>query len=125
MPSRDIRACTPTLQYFFPALKAWYFKKFPDRTLSLSCTSRSLEEQKAEFKAGRSKCDGVIKMSNHQYSPSKAFDVFVVIAGKAVWEEIYYVPMALAIKELGYEGKVKWGGDFRSFKGDVYHFEEA
>lgn len=45
--------------------------KIPDSTIT--CTVRTLEEQKECFKNKVSKCDGVIKKSKHQVG--KAFDI--------------------------------------------------
>ena len=114
------------LQVFWGKLKAWYETKFPDRKLTLTCTHRSVEEQQAIFKQNEpgkilTHCDGVIKKSKHNYLPAQAFDVAVIIDGKAQWQEIFYIPMLKAISELGYSERIRAGGNF-SFR-DWPHLE--
>lgn len=126
MPSRDPGDLNPTLQIFWPKLKGWYETKFPDRKLILTCTHRSVKEQQGIFKQNApghilTRCDGIKNKSKHNYLPSQAFDVAVVIGGKAQWQEIFYIPLGRAIGELGYSDRVRWGGHF-SFR-DYPHFE--
>lgn len=126
MASRDPKELDPLLQEFWPVLRAWYMKKFPGRAIFLTATYRSPEEQAALFaqnKAGKivTRCDGVTNKSLHNYKPARAFDVAVSEKGVVQWQEIYYVPLGRAISELGYEGRIGWGGWF-SFR-DYPHFE--
>ena len=126
MPSRDIKDCTPLLQEFWPRLQAWYKAKFPAHALILTCTHRTPQEQAAIFaqnKPGRilTRCDGTKIKSKHNAFPAQAFDVAVLDGGRVTWNDRYYVPLGLAIKELGYEGRIRWGGSF-SFR-DYPHFE--
>lgn len=127
MPSRDIKDCSQILQEFFPKLKGWYEKKFPGRTLFLTCTYRSTEEQQAIFAQNKpghilTRCDGLKKLSNHNYKPSHAFDVAISDKDMVQWRDDFYTPLGCSIKDLGYEGKIRWGGWF-SFR-DYPHFEE-
>jgi len=92
----------------------------------LTHTYRSPEEQKAIYnrnKPGRvlTRCDGYVIKSKHNYTPSKAFDIAVKDKGIVKWEDTYYMNLGTAISELGYTGKVRWGGWF-SFR-DYCHFE--
>jgi len=126
MPSRDAKALSPMLQIFWGKLRVWYETKFPDRKLILTCTHRSVEEQQVIFKRNKqgkilTRCDGVIKKSKHNYIPAQAFDVAVIIDGKAQWQEVFYIPLGRAIGELGYAERIRWGGHF-SFK-DYPHME--
>ena len=127
MPSRDPKDLCITLQIFWPKLKAWYEAKFPERRLILTCIHRTVEEQQALFKQNAktgkivTQIDGVNKFSKHNYSPAHAFDVAVVIGGKAQWQEVFYIPLGRAIGELGYSERIGWGGHF-SFR-DYPHFE--
>lgn len=126
MPSRDPKLLHPLLQEFWPKLRAWYMTKFPGRAIFLTATYRSPEEQLALFKQNRpgrilTRCDGTKIKSNHNLNPSKAFDVAVSEKGVVQWQEVYYIPMGRAIQELGYEGRIRWGGWF-SFR-DYPHFE--
>ena len=128
MPSRDPKLLTPLLQEFWPLLRNWYMKKYPGRAIFLTCTHRPVKEQAAIYAKnapGRilTRCDGVIKVSKHNYQPAKAFDVAISIKGKVVWEDGFYTPLGGAIKDLGYEDKVRWGG-WWTFH-DFPHFEET
>lgn len=127
MSSRDPKDLCPTLQVFRLKQKYWYEAKFPERRLILSCTHRSVEEQQALFKMNAktgkiiTQLDGINKLSKHNYLPAHAFDVVVVIDGKAQWQEIFYIPLGRSIAELGYSDRIGWGGHF-SFR-DYPHFE--
>lgn len=128
MPSRDPKLLTPMLQEFWPLLKAKYEKTYPGRFLFLSCTHRSVEEQKLLYAKNRpgaivTKCDGVEKLSNHNYLPARAFDVFIAIENRSVWEPAYYDALGPMIKELGYENKIRWGGWYTGWK-DYPHLEQ-
>ena len=127
MASRDPKDLTPLLAEFWPKLRAWYMNKFPGRALILTCTHRTPEEQAAIFARnapGRilTRCDGYKIKSKHNELPALAFDVAVAERGAVVWREDYYVPLGAAIKALGYEGRVRWGGWF-SFR-DYPHMEQ-
>jgi hypothetical protein len=129
MASRDPELLCVTLQVFWRKLQAWYQAKFPDRELFLTCTYRSPEEQRALYKQNRpgkilTRCDGVKVRSKHNFSPAHAFDVAVRFKGnkgRVEWQEVFYIPLGRAIAELGYEGRIRWGGWF-SFR-DYPHFE--
>lgn len=127
MPSRDPKDLCITLQIFWPKLKAWYEAKFPERRLILTCTHRTVEEQQALFKQNAktgkivTQLDGINKLSKHNYLPALAMDIAVVISGKAEWGVDFYKPLGGAIGELGFNGKIRWGGWF-SFR-DFPHFE--
>jgi peptidoglycan L-alanyl-D-glutamate endopeptidase CwlK len=74
--------------------------------------------------------DGLKVKSKHNYNPSLAFDIAILVEGKVTWDVKYYKIVADHIlkvsKQLFDEGKinriVKWGGDFRSFP-DFPHYE--
>ena len=117
----------------------------------ISYGERSQEEQFELYKKGREQrggkwvlvdpgkkvtnVDGFNIMSNHNYSPSKAFDFTCYVNGKLTWKEKYYVFVAGYImgkaQELGID--VTWGGNFDrdndimeagTFR-DLGHFEIA
>ena len=132
MPSRDSADLCPRLQEFWPKLKGWYEAKFPERELFLTCTHRSVKEQQEIYKRNRpgailTRVDGIKVKSKHNYKPAHAFDVAVRIKGASpegpvvVWQEVYYIPLGRAISELGYSGRIRWGG-WWSFR-DYPHFE--
>jgi len=84
---------------------------------------RTAEEQQALFNKKVSKCDGYIKKSYHQ--TGKAFDIFVVINGKATWDKRYYTPVARHLQKIAKEKfntDLTWGGDWTRFV-DAPHFE--
>lgn len=131
MPSRSPDDLTPILKEFWPRLKNWYEALYPERELFLTATYRSPEEQLEIYKRnepGRilTHFDGINKKSKHNYKPAHAFDVAVRVRGGpegpiVVWQEQYYLPLGAAIKALGAEDKIRWGGFF-SFR-DYPHFE--
>ena len=73
------------------------------------------------FKAGKSQCDGYIKISNHQPAEDgygKALDFYAYVDGKASWQHHHLAIIACAYFQaasiLGY--KIKWGGLWKSKK---------
>ena len=90
---------------------------------------RSLIKQKECFDNGKSKCDGIIKKSKHNYYPSLACDVYAYVNGKASWDPRHMTMISgcvLSVAEiLGI--KLKWGGVFGSkdFTGwDMPHYQK-
>ncbi len=80
----------------------------------------------------KSKCDGVLTISNHQ--TGNALDYYAYINGKASWDKVHLSIIAGVImstaKRLLKEGKIsikiKWGAEFgsNSFHGwDYPHME--
>lgn len=101
--------------------------KFPGRALFLTCTHRTTEEQAALFAQNKpgailTRCDGVKIKSKHNAMPAEAFDVAISEKGVVKWEDSYYLCLGDSIKELGYDGKIRWGGWFSSFR-DRPHME--
>jgi len=96
----------------------------------ISYGERTQEEQFELYKQGREQrgdkwvivdklkvvtnVDGYEVLSEHNYSPSKAFDFICFVNGKLVWEEKYYIFVAGYIiakaQELGID--ITWGGNF-------------
>lgn len=64
---------------------------------------RSIKRQKELFDEGKSKIDGVTKKGKHNYNPSKAVDIFVVMNGKASWDEKHLCYLAGVIESCGKE----------------------
>lgn len=83
---------------------------------------RTQAEQAYLFDNGKSKADGIYKMSMHQ--SGRAVDVYAYVKGKASWNAGHLAMVAAAVlqaaNELGY--KVKWGGLWTSFV-DMPHFQ--
>ena len=73
---------------------------------------RSDEEQNRLFKAGKSKCDGKIKISAHQRG--KAMDIFFVIGGKLNMDVEKYKKWHAVWNTMGGKPMIDW---------DINHFE--
>ena len=94
---------------------------------------RSLETQKKYFKEGKSKLDGVTKLSKHQRMPSHAVDIYAYHSGKAQWDKESIIFLAGIIIGVAKKMRVRirWGGNWdgdgiiihdQSFQ-DLVHFE--
>lgn len=84
---------------------------------------RTLQEQAALYDAGRGP-DGGRKVTNARPGSSwhnfrRAYDVAVVEGGKIIWNPPKYTEAGKIGKSLG----LLWGGDFKSVRGDLGHFE--
>ena len=121
-----LQTCDPILQLL--AIEA--AKESPYEFV-ITCGMRTIAEQQKLFAQGRTipgkkvtNCDGVIKKSKHNYSPSKAFDFAVIINGELTWDEKYYNEMGEHFKKtaINFGLKISWGGDWKKFK-DKPHIE--
>jgi peptidoglycan L-alanyl-D-glutamate endopeptidase CwlK len=97
--------------------------KDPDFGAIVTCTVRTLEEQKLLVKKGAS------KTLNSRHIPgkdgyAKAVDFAVTLNGKVRWDWPLYSKLADLMKKAASLEKVPitWGGDWKSFK-DGPHFE--
>jgi peptidoglycan LD-endopeptidase CwlK len=84
---------------------------------------RTLQEQAALYEAGRGP-DGGEKVTDARPGSSwhnfrRAYDVAVVEGGKIIWNSPKYNEAGKIGKSLG----LLWGGDFKSVRGDLGHFE--
>lgn len=94
--------------------------KVSDVDFGISEGNRSLKRQKLLFDAGKSKIDGITKKGNHNYSPSRAFDVYAYVNGKASWRESYLAYLGGVImgtanrlyEEVKIKHKIRWGGNW-------------
>lgn len=138
-PIKDIALLTPLLQQVVAELPPWYAGLFPERRVVVGETQRPPQRQLMKFCQGRlpieavrilldepdaedkrvTNCDGFNKLSNHNYSPSKAVDLWVMVNGKIRWEEKFYKPFGLWVVQ-NYQGILRWGGEWE----DWYHIEE-
>jgi peptidoglycan L-alanyl-D-glutamate endopeptidase CwlK len=89
----------------------------------ITCTTRTLAEQKILVKKGAS------QTLNSRHIPgkdgyAKAIDFAVTLNGKAKWDWPLYAKLANLMKEAARLEKIPitWGGDWKSFK-DGPHFE--
>lgn len=71
---------------------------------------RTIEQQEKLFADGKSKADGVKKLSYHQ--SGKALDFYAYVDGKASWNKPHMFMVATALlqaaNELGH--RLEWGG---------------
>lgn len=83
---------------------------------------RTAEEQHGLFLKGVSKLDGYNKKSYHQ--TGKAFDIYLMINGKASWDKAKLTKVARHIQEVSKVHKIilTWGGDWKKFI-DMPHFQ--
>ncbi len=84
---------------------------------------RTLQEQTALYETGRGPGGGR-KVTNARPGSSwhnfrRAYDVAVVEGGKINWNSPKYTEAGNIGKSLG----LLWGGDFKSVRGDLGHFE--
>lgn len=93
------------------ALAAWRSSAPAGESIRLVESVRSLAIQQAYFAQGRSKADGVKKLSLHQFSPSVAADVAVTRGGKYVASasDAAWRRWGTAAEATGLE----WGGRWR------------
>ena len=84
---------------------------------------RTAEMQNALFLKKVSKCDGYNTISEHQ--KGTAFDIFLLIDGKASWDKVKLTETAKHIKQVAkdkFKISLTWGGDWKTFK-DLPHFQ--
>lgn len=142
MATRDISQADPELQEVFAFLKRTFELEFPDFTYRPTCVYRSPEEQLVEFKAGRSKCDGEKKLSNHNRLPALAFDggIFRRDDGRYIdeipsfppsYRKALYAFIWLLAERRGLRAGGDWDGDGipvdvdpDEHLNDVYHIEK-
>lgn len=117
---RELNTCHP------------YLKLILERAISLSPIDfgiseghRSIERQYHLFQIGRSKIDGINRKGKHNYSPSRAADIYIYTSIKKYRQKIAYDLVHLsfvagvmftAASQLKEEGKIKcdlrWGGNW-------------
>ena len=127
MPSRKITDCEYTLQRAYTLAAREFRAKYPaDPQPFLTCTFRTNEEQAELYAKGRTKPGKIVtqirKGGKHNVYPAKAFDIaFKNESGALDWSPALFSKFAAIIK-ANFNGLVKWGGDWQSFK-DLPHFE--
>lgn len=91
MASRDIKQCDIRLQNAWSkAVEDWNNKN--GLIPSLSCTSRSPQEQDTLYAQGRTTAGKIVTnakayQSPHNFTPAQAFDFFFQKGGKAIWND--------------------------------------
>jgi peptidoglycan L-alanyl-D-glutamate endopeptidase CwlK len=109
MSSKDINKLVPELQslYYTFLLKC----KGAGLDFVVTCTTRTLDEQKALVEQGKS------KTMNSKHLTGKAFDIVAIKDGKPTWKfEDYKRYADVSPVDL------VWGGSWKKFK-DGCHFE--
>jgi len=82
---------------------------------------RSVNDQHKLYLEGKSKCDGVKKLSNHQPKEDGygyALDFYAFVDGAASWDELHLTLIASAFLQAANEMgiKLEWGGLWKNFK---------
>lgn len=94
--------------------------KVSDVDFGIAEGHRSPERQNEMFKQGKSKIDGITKLGNHNYNPSRAFDIYGFVNGRTAYnqETIIYLAGVItgAANQLFAMGaishKIRWGGNW-------------
>jgi peptidoglycan L-alanyl-D-glutamate endopeptidase CwlK len=127
MPSRNLTDLDYRLQRAYTLAAHDYRVKYPeDPQPFLTCTYRTNEEQLELYAKGRTvpgaRVTNIRKNGKHNCLPAMAFDIaFKNENGALDWSPVLFEKFALIIKQ-NFNGLIKWGGDWRSFK-DRPHFE--
>ena len=95
-----------------------------DLTFFITCSLRTLEEQKKLFAAKATRTMNSRHLPGKSNKLSHAVDLAIKMGGKIRWDWPLYAQMAKTIKAAAKAEKVPitWGGDWVSFK-DGPHFE--
>jgi peptidoglycan L-alanyl-D-glutamate endopeptidase CwlK len=135
MPSTSLQDADKELRDAYLALRTEYQAANPARSLVVTCSYRSPEEQMAAYQQGRGLEDGKWRVqdiskvvtqlsgkpgseSNHNLKPCRAIDVAVCIGGKATWDIKEYAPLGPLAAKHG----LVWGGNWTTLK-DFPHLE--
>lgn len=127
MASRKLSDLDYSLQRAFTLAAHEFRVKYPeDPQPFLTCTFRSNEEQKDLYAKGRTvpgaRVTNIRKNGKHNRLPAHAFDIAFKKENEALdWSPVLFEKFALIIKQ-NFNGLIKWGGDWKSFK-DRPHFE--
>lgn len=120
--SRDLALADPKIRGIFQVTKAVFERRFPHFEVRPVTTYRSPEDQKLEYAAKRSNCDGVTKLSPHNHQPSHAIDQGLFrksdgaylddLAAKGQFDgeklDLMYWVLGLMAQRNG----ARWGGDW-------------
>jgi peptidoglycan L-alanyl-D-glutamate endopeptidase CwlK len=114
--SRDFQHANETLVERYKLLAKEFEEQNPGKRLIVTCTYRSPKEQNRLYKQGRfgnagpilTYKDGKNSKSRHNFFPSTALDVAVVVGGKAVWAEEAYWPLLPLAKKYNLQSGGGW-----------------
>ncbi len=95
-----------------------------DQEFFITCSLRTLEEQKKLFAAGATRTMNSRHLPHKTDKLSRAVDLALKVNGKIRWDWPLFAQMAKTVKAAAKAEKVPitWGGDWASFK-DGPHFE--
>lgn len=95
-----------------------------DQEFFITCSLRTLEEQKKLFAAGATRTMNSRHLPDKTTKLSRAVDLAIKVGGKVRWDWPLYAQMAETVKAAAKAEKVPitWGGDWVSFR-DGPHFE--
>lgn len=95
-----------------------------DQEFFITCSLRTLEEQKKLFAAGATRTMNSRHLPHKSDKLSRAVDLAIKVNGKVRWDWPLFVQMAKTVKAAAKAEKVPitWGGDWVSFR-DGPHFE--
>jgi peptidoglycan L-alanyl-D-glutamate endopeptidase CwlK len=121
--AEKLGTCDPRLQrVFLRAADFW--------DITIMEGHRSVERQKALFRTGASKIDGVRRKGNHNYSPSRAVDAAPLPLDWRDTQRFYQFGWAIVGLARSMGVMLRWGGDWDSdgdtsdqVFNDLVHFE--
>lgn len=96
---------------------------------SITEGQRSTKRQHELFKAGKSKINGVTKLSKHNYEPSRAIDFMPIVNGKGTFTNMNAIDIISGVimsTAISMSVNIRWGGTFgsKTWRGwDKFHFE--
>ena len=95
-----------------------------DQEFFITCSLRTLEEQRKLFAAGATRTMNSRHLPHKSDKLSRAVDLAIKVNGKVRWDWPLFVQMAKTVKAAAKAEKVPitWGGDWVSFR-DGPHFE--
>lgn len=125
MTSRSLADAHPFLAERYLLLAEDFAREQVPALLMVTCTFRSVDEQAVLYALGRTRpgkvvtnADGITRLSAHNYYPSRALDVAVLLDGRVAWREDLYAPLVPLAKRHGLIS----GGSWKTFK-DWPHIE--
>lgn len=132
MSSRSLQDADKQLREAVIPLMKEFEVVAPGRSLVITCTYRSPEEQWALYREGRNESGQIEDNSRvvtqlsgkpghqslHNLKPCRAVDVAVVIGGKVTWNPREYLPLS----DLAVKHGLEWGGNWPHLK-DYPHLQ--
>lgn len=125
MTSRSLSDAHPALVERYLLLAEDFAREQVPASLMVTCTFRDVDEQALLYASGRTRpgkivtnADGITRLSAHNYYPSRALDVAVLLDGRVAWREDLYAPLVPLAKRHGLIS----GGSWKTFK-DWPHIE--